>query len=404
MSTVTAIVPTYNRAEYVTECLSSLLSQTRPPDHIIVVNDGSTDGTEEALRAFDGRVCVIAQENSGKSVALNRALAACGDDHVWICDDDDVADPNGLAALQSGLDANPQAPFAYGRFKRFSDEGGERRYEEPGFLGRPEEESFLIQALEETFAFQFAQLVRLQSYRKVGGFREDLYRSQDFEMLTRLALLGEPVFVPATIFYQRNHSGDRGPSTHRFPVKDAVQKWVQFGGLVMQEIRKTIPESRFRPSFAKAWPEGAQRRAALLQRGLIFAQRALWPEALDDIELACTLSAGAEMPSAPERTLCETVIRSELALVSLAGDAGSARRLRQLYGSDRFSRSIVFAMMRAFVWNIRKTVREGRYAETLTLLRCLAEVLGPKGAAERVGRSLLRGRGLTSSGSLHASP
>jgi glycosyltransferase involved in cell wall biosynthesis len=388
MSAVTAIVPTYNRVEYLTECLSSLLSQTRPLDRIIVVNDGSTDGTAEVLKTFGGQISIIEQENSGKAVALNRALAECRDDYIWICDDDDVADPNGLEALHSSLDVNRQAPFAYGLFKRFRDVGGERRYEEPGFLGRKEEESFLIQSLEETFAFQFAQLVRLESYKKVGPFREDLFRSQDFEMVTRLALLGQPLFVPATIFYQRIHTGDRGPQKQRFSVEQAVEKWVQFGGVVMREIRKNIPESQFRPSFAKAWSESEQRRAALLQRGLIFAQRALWPEALDDIELACTLSAGVEVPSAPERTLCEVVIRSELALLSLAGDGKSVKRLGQLYRSDRFSKSIVFSMMRAFVWNIRKTARERRYAETLTLFRCLSAVLGPKGAAERIGRSL----------------
>ena len=58
---------------------------------------------------------------------------------------------------------HPQAPFAYGRFQRFRDVEGKRSFEEPGFFGREEEESFFIQALEETFAFQFAQLVRLDS-------------------------------------------------------------------------------------------------------------------------------------------------------------------------------------------------------------------------------------------------
>ena len=121
--------------------------------------------------------------------------------------------------------------------------------------------------------------MRLDSYAKVGGFREDLFRSQDFEMITRLAQLGQPLFVPKTIFYQRVHTGARGPGSQRFPVEQAMKKWVQFGGLVMRDLRSSVPESRFNPSFAKTWPEAAQNRAALLQRGLIFAQRALWPEA-----------------------------------------------------------------------------------------------------------------------------
>jgi glycosyltransferase involved in cell wall biosynthesis len=152
MSAVTAIVPTYNRAELLGECLSSLLSQTLPPETILVVNDGSTDRTPEILDRFDAHISVIEQENSGKSVALNRALAECSADYVWICDDDDVADPAGLEALKSGLDVHPQAPFAYGRFQRFRDVDGKHSFEEPGFFGREEEERFFIQALEETFA------------------------------------------------------------------------------------------------------------------------------------------------------------------------------------------------------------------------------------------------------------
>ena len=387
MSTVTAIVPTYNRAEYLGECLSSLLSQTLPPETILVVNDGSTDRTPEILDRFDAHISVIEQENSGKSVALNRALAECSADYVWICDDDDVADPAGLEALKSGLDVHPQAPFAYGRFQRFRDVEGKRSFEEPGFFGREEEESFFIQALEETFAFQFAQLVRLDSYAKVGGFREDLFRSQDFEMITRLAQLGQPLFVPKTIFYQRVHTGARGPGSQRFPVEQAMKKWVQFGGLVMRDLRSSVPESRFNPSFAKTWPEAAQNRAALLQRGLIFAQRALWPEAIEDIERADALAGGASL-SAPERRLSETVIRSELALLSLSGEPELAKRLKRLYAAGGFGGSVVFAMMRTFVWNIRKTAREKRYREMLTLMRGLFAVLGPKGAALRIGKSL----------------
>ena len=229
--------------------------------------------------------------------------------------------------------------------------------------------------------------MRLDSYAKVGGFREDLFRSQDFEMITRLAQLGQPLFVPKTIFYQRVHTGARGPGSQRFPVEQAMKKWVQFGGLVMRGLRSSVPESRFNPSFAKTCPEAAQNRAALLQRGLIFAQRALWPEAIEDIERADALAGGASL-SAPERRLSETVIRSELALLSLSGDRELAKRLKRLYAAGGFGGSVVFAMMRTFVWNIRKTAREKRYREMLTLMRGLFAVLGPKGAALRIGKSL----------------
>ena len=77
--------------------------------------------------------------------------------------------------------------------------------------------------------------------------------------------------------------------------------------------------------------------------------------------------------SATERRLSETVIRSELALLSLSGDRELAKRLKRLYAAGGFGGSVVFAMMRTFV-NIRKTAREKRYREMLTLMRGLFAV------------------------------
>jgi GT2 family glycosyltransferase len=391
MSTVTAIVPTFNRVKYLPQCLESLLSQSRLPDKIIVVNDGSTDGTRSILRGLSG-ISVIEQNNSGKSAALNRALSECSSDYIWICDDDDIADPNGLQAMVEQLEAHPEAPFAYGLFKRFRDEDGVRRFEEPSFLGRKEEDSFLIQALEETFAFQFAQLVRLSAYRKAGSFREDLFRCQDFEMNIRLALLGEPVFIPKLIFYQRIHDGERGPQGQRFDGEHALQKWVEFGGRVVREVRQSLPESKFMPSFAKSWGGKDRRRAALLQRGLICAQRSLWPEALDDIEAAGELAEASATATREERMLCKSVIRSKLALLSLGGDAASIRRLRLLSGSSPYLHSIVSSMMRPILWNIRKSFRERQFHEVTQLAQCLTSILGPLGAVSYAVKSLIEKR------------
>jgi len=111
-----------------------------------------------------------------------------------------------------------------------------------------------------------------------------------------------------------------------------------------------IAQIQYRSTFLRGAPwEAAQNRAALLQRGLIFAQRALWPGAID--ERASALAEGASL-SAPERRLSETVIRSELTLLSLSGDRELAKRVKRLYAAGGFGGQVVFAMMRAFVWNI----------------------------------------------------
>jgi cellulose synthase/poly-beta-1,6-N-acetylglucosamine synthase-like glycosyltransferase len=74
--TCTVIVPTYNRAQYIGEAIRSLLAQTRKPDQIIVVNDGSTDDTLSVLDHYAGRIEIISKVNGGKATAINMAILA----------------------------------------------------------------------------------------------------------------------------------------------------------------------------------------------------------------------------------------------------------------------------------------------------------------------------------------
>src|SRR5688572_6812621 len=92
----TVIVPTFNRAAFVGETLDSLLAQSWPPGQIVVVDDGSTDGTPSALDRFGDRIEVIRKPNGGKATALNAALPLVRHGAVWIFDDDDIALPDGL--------------------------------------------------------------------------------------------------------------------------------------------------------------------------------------------------------------------------------------------------------------------------------------------------------------------
>jgi glycosyltransferase involved in cell wall biosynthesis len=73
-TTISVIVPTYNAGPFIAEALASVLGQTRPPDEIIVVDDGSTDATEAVVQGIgDPRMRYVFQPNAGVSVARNTA-------------------------------------------------------------------------------------------------------------------------------------------------------------------------------------------------------------------------------------------------------------------------------------------------------------------------------------------
>jgi glycosyltransferase involved in cell wall biosynthesis len=103
----TVVICTYNRRDQASECVQSVLQQTRPPEQVIVVDDGSLDGTAEYLRDRFPTVDVVEQPNLGRSLAANHAIALAA--HEWICllDDDDLWHRDKLAETDGYLAEHP---------------------------------------------------------------------------------------------------------------------------------------------------------------------------------------------------------------------------------------------------------------------------------------------------------
>lgn len=106
---VTFVIPVFNAALWLDDCLSSVLAQTGVDVEVICINDGSTDGSSGILQRFaadDARVTVIDQANSGQSVGRNRGLAAAAGRYVIYLDSDDYWPDDVLAALVRRADAD----------------------------------------------------------------------------------------------------------------------------------------------------------------------------------------------------------------------------------------------------------------------------------------------------------
>jgi hypothetical protein len=87
---ISAVIPSYNRAHLVARAITSVLDQSLPPAEIIVVDDGSTDDTEQAVRRFGERVRYVRQENAGGARARNRGVEEAAFGWVAFLDSDDV--------------------------------------------------------------------------------------------------------------------------------------------------------------------------------------------------------------------------------------------------------------------------------------------------------------------------
>lgn len=93
---VSVIIPVYNGEKFVASSIESALKQTYNPVEIIVINDGSTDGTQEVLNQFEGRIIVIQQKNAGQADARNHGLTIAKGKYIALLDSDDLFVPEKL--------------------------------------------------------------------------------------------------------------------------------------------------------------------------------------------------------------------------------------------------------------------------------------------------------------------
>ena len=113
MLNITVIIPTHNRADVIGRALDSVLCQSKQPKQVIVVDDGSTDNTQEFLRTTYPAITYLKQNNCGVSAARNSGIRAADCDWIAFLDSDDEWQPDKLSFQMSQLENNKQFQFSH---------------------------------------------------------------------------------------------------------------------------------------------------------------------------------------------------------------------------------------------------------------------------------------------------
>ncbi|MDY6936873.1 MAG: glycosyltransferase [Cyanobacteriota bacterium] len=194
MPTVSVILPVYNGEKTIRETLESILKQTLTDFELLVINDGSIDGTLEAIESFnDTRIQVFSYPNAGLSASRNRGISRATGEYLAFIDADDLWTEDKLEAQFQALQENPEAAVAYS-WTDYINEAGEYIYSGSHL-------SVNGDVLPHLLLLCFLEngsnpLIRKEAILEVGDFDESLPAAEDWDMYFRLAAKYQFTCIP----------------------------------------------------------------------------------------------------------------------------------------------------------------------------------------------------------------
>lgn len=283
---VSTIIPTYNRRDLVQRAIESVLAQDVGVEEVIVVDDGSTDGTAEALRARYGeRITCLRQANAGVSAARNAGMAAARGQFLALLDSDDLWTPDKTRRQLALFEADPSLGMVLCDVDRVNADGAyydtfHRRevIAQDGWAFAP--------LLRNPSLVPASAMLRREVFETVGGFDTTLRTAEDIDFHLRVARRWRIGVVEASLVKaMRGHDGLSAESStyddYVRVVERAVAEARTTGDVDDRLLREALAitytrnargmvlRSRWKDAWRlarQAWgeaPTGAERRAVL---------------------------------------------------------------------------------------------------------------------------------------------
>ena len=205
MPTVSVVIPVYNARQVILDTIESVLIQTRKDFEIIVVDDGSTDGSDTVIRPFADRVRYIRQDNAGVTKARNRGIAESRGRYIALLDHDDLWHPTKLEKQVRLLEAHQRIGMVVTDVAHIDEAGRPLDIIGPGYNPA---ETFARLFVRGYVPTPSAVMIRRSVLDDVGGFDEAFHSAglDDHELWTRIAAHAEIAGIPEPLTYHRNLS------------------------------------------------------------------------------------------------------------------------------------------------------------------------------------------------------
>jgi len=262
---ISIVTPAFDVARFVADAIASARAQDHPAWEMVMVDDGSRDGTALAAeRAAEGdpRIRILRQCNAGVSAARNAGIAAARGDALLFLDADDWLAPDALRRLAAALDAAPRAVAAYGPWAAMAEAArpgdAPLRVKAGPFPAGDILDRLLVQNLLVNGGHA---LVRRSAFDAAGGFDPGLRYGEDWECWVRLALRGPFARAPgrAPLLHVRERSG----SAYRRMGRDAASFAPAMAAIwgnpaLAARLGPRLPALRARAEAENAWVIGKE--------------------------------------------------------------------------------------------------------------------------------------------------
>jgi glycosyltransferase involved in cell wall biosynthesis len=245
---LSVVIPTYNRGQYIGEAIESVLAQTRPADEIIVVDDGSTDNTEHVLSKYSRYITkYIKQPNSGPAAARNRGVREASGEFIAFLDSDDIWVQNKTEMEMEWFAKNKHLDLVFCHISNFQENDEKEILE----IRNPRIEKYLVDNasdLKEIFNCLIGEkvigtssgvIVRRSCFDRVGPFDESLRIAEDLDWWLRAARTCRFGFVNAVLVRRRRHPGN------------LVNDWVATTEAYLRVLRKLATTESNLPAVTK---------------------------------------------------------------------------------------------------------------------------------------------------------
>ncbi|MBD3184760.1 glycosyltransferase [Candidatus Poribacteria bacterium] len=257
---VSVIIPTYNRPRWLPETIESVLNQTYSDVELIVVNDGSTDNTEEVIESYRDKIRYIYKQNGGPGSAVNRGIEESTGEYIARVDDDDLFMPEKVEIQVGVFQENPDVGLVASGHHIIDTEGNILHTKSvPDFS----KHGGLITMLRHCIFSQPTVMVRKECYDKVGLYKNTY--AQDYDMWIRIARCYPMKAIDKPLAMYRRHDENRSG-------KESRKK-------VTNDIRGFIKEAMDDISIEEMFPELNSVPHAHDVRGAIFLSHEIFKEA-----------------------------------------------------------------------------------------------------------------------------